>query len=136
MCPNSQQREVRGDRHVRPGRVPGHVGVGVRPVRRCRVRGGQHGPDAVRGGQGRAGHDAPAPGRGRPAGTTDTVRGHQSGRAGRVRRFHRGRGLAAARPSGTEPAVADGRHRRDGHRRRRYLGRRCRTGPTRGRRVA
>lgn len=110
----SQQRQVHGDRHVGPGRVPEHVGVDVRAVRRGGVRGGQRGPDAVRRGQGRAGHDAPAPGRGRPARLADTVRGQQVGRAGRVQRVHRGRRARAARAHGTGPAVAVG-HRGRGH---------------------
>lgn len=90
------------------------MGVDVRPVRRDRVRRGQHGPAAVRGGQRRAGHDAPAPGRGRPAGRADTVRGQQDGRAGFVRRGRRGRRAPAARATGTGPAVAVGQHRRSG----------------------
>lgn len=81
---HSQQRQVHGERHVGPGRVPKHVGVDVRAVRRGRVRVGQHGSDAVRRGQGRAGHVAPAPGRGGPTELADTVRGQQGGRAGRV----------------------------------------------------
>lgn len=111
----SQQRQVHGDGHVGPGRVPEHVGVDVRAVRRGRVRGGQHGPDAVRRGQRRAGHDAPAPGRGGPARIARTVRGQQGGRAGRVQRVHRGRRAQAARAHGTGPAVAVG-HRGRGRR--------------------
>lgn len=110
----SQQRQVHRHRHVRPRRVPEHVGVDVRAVRRHRVRGGQHGPDAVRRGQGRAGHDAPAPGRGRPAGPAHTVRGQQDGRAGRVRRVRPGRCAQAARAHGTGPSVAAGQHGRGG----------------------
>lgn len=110
----SQQRQVHRQRHVRPRRVPEHVGVDVRAVRRHRVRGGQHGPDAVRRGQGRAGHDAPAPGRGRPAGPARTVRGQQGGRAGRVRSVRPGRRAQAARAHGTGPPVAAGQHGRGG----------------------
>lgn len=89
------------------------MGVDVRAVRRDRVRRGQRGPDAAGRGQGRAGHDAAAPGREGPAGHARAVRGQQGGRAGRVRGVRRGRGAPAARVHGTGPAVAVGQHRRD-----------------------
>lgn len=108
----SQQCEVHGQRHVGPGRVPKHVGVDVRAVRRDRVRGGQHGPDAVRCGQGRVANDAVASGRCRPAARADSVRGQQSGVGGRVQSVHGGRRAAVARTHWTGPAVAVGLHRR------------------------
>lgn len=108
----SRQRPVHRDRHVGPRRVPGHVGVHVRAVRRHRVRRGQRGPDAAGRGQRRAGHAAPAPGRGRPAGHARAVRSQQDSRGGRVRAAYRRQRAPARRAHGTGPTVAVGRRRR------------------------